>query len=192
MPEKKVDRRALKTKKAITEGLCELLCEKELRNITVQELSDRADIHRVTFYKHYMDIYDVYEQLEKNVLTELGLLILEYGEKTSFEVYPEVFKYIIDNPKVFKMVFGPNSPGTLYRKLQNMVEGLNRQIWSESFDVDLKDSRVDYAIRYHSNGCLAIIAGWVQSDFAQPMEYIIKTLSGLDKSTQSFLTTQFE
>lgn len=192
MPEKKIDRRALKTQKAIREGLCDLLCEKELRSITVQELSDRADIHRVTFYKHYMDIYDVYEQLEKDVLTELGLLILENGEMTSFDLYPAVLQYVTDNPKVFRMIFSPHSPGTLYQKLQNLVEGLNRNIWSEFFDVDLKDSRVDYAIRYHSNGCLAIIAAWVQSDFSQPADYIIQTLSGLDESTQRYLTTQID
>ncbi|MBQ1436814.1 MAG: TetR/AcrR family transcriptional regulator, partial [Ruminococcus sp.] len=64
MPEKKTDRRTLKTRKAIYEGLAELLAEKSLKNITVQELTDKIDIHRVTFYKHFRDIYDVYEQLE--------------------------------------------------------------------------------------------------------------------------------
>ena len=53
MDEKKTDRRSLKTQKLIKEALAELLTEKELRQITVQEVSDKADIHRVTFYKHY-------------------------------------------------------------------------------------------------------------------------------------------
>ena len=57
MADKKTDRRTMKTRKAIFVGLAELLTEKEFRNITVQELSDRVDIHRVTFYKHFMDIY---------------------------------------------------------------------------------------------------------------------------------------
>ena len=49
MADKKTDRRTLKTRKAIFESLAELLTEKELRSITVQELSDKADVHRVTF-----------------------------------------------------------------------------------------------------------------------------------------------
>lgn len=49
MAENKNDRRSLKTKKALKQALASLLAEKELRHITVQELSDLADVHRVTF-----------------------------------------------------------------------------------------------------------------------------------------------
>ena len=190
--EHKIDRRAMKTRKAIFEALAALLCEKELRKITIQEISDKADVHRVTIYKHFMDIYDIYEKLEKVILSEIGLLITEYGTKTTFEVYPVMFKYITDNPTIFKMIFSPHNTSTLYMKLMNMVEGLNRVIWSETFGVDIKDSRVECVIRYHSNGCLAIIAGWVLNDFAQSQDFIIKTLSGLDKSTQQYFATMLK
>lgn len=190
MAEKKTDRRTLKTRKAIFEGLAELLTQKELRNITVQELSDRVDIHRVTFYKHFMDIYDVYEQLENVILTELGLLITEHGVKTTFEVYPVVFRYIKEHSAYFKMIFSPHSTSTLYCKILKMVEGLNRVIWAERFGVDMNDGKIDSVIRYHSNGMLAIIAGWVLSDFVQSDDDIIETLSGLDKSTQEYLKKQ--
>ena len=53
------DRRTLKTKKAILQAFSELLKEKELRKITVQEIVDKADISRVTFYKYYLDVYDL-------------------------------------------------------------------------------------------------------------------------------------
>lgn len=189
MAEKKTNRRTQKTQKAIFEALAELLCEKELTRITINELTEKADIHRATFYKHFLDIFDVYEKLEQNVLREIGLLITEYGEKTTFEVYPVVFNYIKENPKIFKMVFSPHITGSLYRKLLKMTEGLNRMIWAESLGVNIQDNRVLLAIRYHSNGCLAIIAGWVLSDFAQPQDMIIKTLSGLDNSTKTYLSS---
>ena len=137
-----------------------------------------------------MDIYDVYEQLENEILSELSLLITEHGAKLTFDVYSEVFKYIRSNPAYFKMLFSPHSTSALYWKVQKMVEGLNRVLWSESFDVDMNDRRVDCAIRYHSNGCLTIIGGWVLSDFAQPEEFIIDMLGGLDDSTQDFLRAQ--
>ena len=189
MSESKIDRRAMKTRNAIFEALAELLCEKELRKITIQDLSDKADVHRVTIYKHFLDIYDIYEQLEKSVLQEIGLLITEYGEKATFEIYPSFFKYITENPKIFKMIFSPHNTTMLYMKLLNLVEGLNRVILSEKFGVDIYDSRIQYVIRYHSNGCLAIIGGWVLSDFEQSKDFIVKMLTDLDRSTQSYLST---
>ena len=190
MADKKPDLRTLKTKKAIFEALAELMCEKELRQITIKELSDKAEIHRVTVYKHFVDIYDVYRQFETMVLLQLGELITEYGSKTIFEVYPVVFKYITENPVIFKMIFSPHNTSGMYQKLLKMVEGLNRLIWAENLGVDMNDRRVKSAIRYHSNGTLAIVANWVLNDFDLPQTYIIQTLSGLDKSTQAYLKEQ--
>lgn len=190
MADKKTDRRTLKTRKAIFESLAELLTEKELRNITVQELSDKADIHRITFYKHFMDVYDAYDQLEELILSDLMLIITEQGEKLNYEVYPVVFKYITDNPKYFRMIFSPHNTSTLYQKVLKMVEGLNRLIWSEKYGVDINDNLVSCVIRYHSNGSLAIIAGWVLSGFKESADFIIRTLSELDKNTQDYLSSR--
>ena len=57
MSEKKTDRGTLKTRKAICAAFAELLYEKELHKITVQEISDKADVNRVTFYKHYAGVH---------------------------------------------------------------------------------------------------------------------------------------
>lgn len=186
------DRRTLRTRKAVFDALAELLAEKELRHITVQELADKADIHRVTLYKHFMDIYDVYDQLEKMIMSELGLLITEHGANLTFEVYGAVCDYIRENPTYFKMIFSPHSPSALYWKVQNMVEGLNRVLWSESFDVAMNDIRIDCAIRYHSNGCLAVIGDWVKNDFSLPEDAVVKTLKGLDAGTQTYLKALLE
>ncbi|MCR5384664.1 MAG: hypothetical protein K6E72_08535 [Saccharofermentans sp.] len=50
MEEKKPDRRTLKTRKAIYNVLIDLLTQKELHKVTVQEIFDTADINRTTFY----------------------------------------------------------------------------------------------------------------------------------------------
>ena len=187
MTDKQTDRRTLRTRKAVFAALAGLMAEKELRHITVQELADKADIHRVTLYKHFMDIYDAYDQLEKMILSELGILITEYGANSTSEVYADVCDYIMENPNYFKMIFSPHASTALYWKVQNMVEGLNRMMWSEILDVAMNDSRIDNAIRYHSNGCLAVIGNWVRSNFSQPEDAIVKTLKGLDAGTQAYL-----
>jgi len=127
MDEKKTDRRSLKTQRLLKEALAELLTEKELRKITVQEVSDKADVHRVTFYKHYYDIYDLYEHLEKEVLSELGLLILKFYENTTKNFGTEIVEYIEKNPKIFRMIFSPHNTGELRHKFTNMTEGYS--VW---------------------------------------------------------------
>ena len=94
MEEKKADRRTAKTQKAIINAFASLLAEKELNKITVREISDRADINRATFYKHYLDVYDLYERVEKDILIEWSSLILQLEELEAEEFFKCLVSYI--------------------------------------------------------------------------------------------------
>lgn len=184
---KKMDRRTLKTRKAISEGLASLLIEKELRQITVQELADKVDIHRVTFYKHYLDIYDVYEQMEKAMLEGLDSIIGKYGDKSAYEFYPKIFTFIEEHPNIFKMVFSPNTTSKIRDKFYDVVGFLCRKTWTEKLNLDPEDARFKYIIRYHSIGSMAIVSKWVFTDFKEPKDFIIKVLSELDQNTEKLM-----
>lgn len=62
---KKSNKRYQKNKQRIQTTLISLLQEKELSKITVQEICETLDINRSTFYYHYMDIFDLAEQVFK-------------------------------------------------------------------------------------------------------------------------------
>ena len=116
MAEKTTDRRTLKTRRALRDALAELLMEKELHKVTVQEIADKAEVNRVTFYKHYLDVYDLYDKIESETLVELGLLVLKLEELPAEEFFSQIISYISDNKPLFKMVFSPNSTGQLRSK----------------------------------------------------------------------------
>lgn len=49
------------TKRAMSAALKNLLKEKKLNKITVQDIADECGINRQTFYYHFQDIYDLVE-----------------------------------------------------------------------------------------------------------------------------------
>ncbi|MCX8025575.1 MAG: TetR/AcrR family transcriptional regulator [Thermanaerothrix sp.] len=76
-PTKKIDPRVRRTRNWIRQAFMELLAEKGLRAITVQDITVRAGINRATFYAHFTDKYDLLnfavreafrEELERRVL----------------------------------------------------------------------------------------------------------------------------
>src|SRR5215216_3293549 len=50
-----LDRRTRRTRRALQDALLSLAEEEDFESITVQEITDRADINRATFYQHYRD-----------------------------------------------------------------------------------------------------------------------------------------
>lgn len=75
--DKKIDLRVQKTKEAIVNTFREMVCEMDANEITVKELTERARIHRKTFYLHYTCI----EALFENVLKEAASLYFEEIDK---------------------------------------------------------------------------------------------------------------
>ena len=65
-----MDRRVKYTKKIIKECFFDLLNEKEINKITVSELCTKADINRATFYRYYIDIYDLLEKIQEEFIEE--------------------------------------------------------------------------------------------------------------------------
>ena len=53
------------TKIDLRNALSQLLLQQNFESITIRELTEKAGINRGTFYLHYVDKYDMFEQMKK-------------------------------------------------------------------------------------------------------------------------------
>lgn len=190
MNNKPVDRRTTKTKRALSNALAELLSEKELRKITVQEIVDKADVSRVTFYKYYLDVYDLCEKIEEVVLTELGLIVLQLEDNSTELFFEQLVGYISENRVTFSMIFNPNTTSKLRDKLSKLIEGMLRNVYSEKLGIKPNNKELAYICCYHAQGCLAILQKWVQDGFTEPDDYIIKLMPAIDEQIEDYFQTK--
>src|SRR5262249_15482692 len=58
----KSDRRTQRTDQKLTTAMVELITEKRFDDVTVQNLIDRAQVGRSTFYSHYRDKQDLFRK----------------------------------------------------------------------------------------------------------------------------------
>src|SRR3954466_4722486 len=72
----KEDRRSRRTRQLLGDALVELMLEKHFESITVQDILDRADVGRSTFYAHYTD-------KESLLLSQIEHIIHEMEEYAS-------------------------------------------------------------------------------------------------------------
>lgn len=69
LEKRSVDLRILKTRDAIKSTFKEMICEMDASNITIKKLTERARIHRKTFYLHYTCIEALSEDLLQEITT---------------------------------------------------------------------------------------------------------------------------
>ena len=80
--EQKSDLRVTKTRRLIKAAFLELVQTKPGQKITVTELAKRAEISKGTFYLHYLDIYNLYNQMVEEAVAKIA---------GSFDPYPDLF-----------------------------------------------------------------------------------------------------
>ncbi|TDY55555.1 TetR/AcrR family transcriptional regulator [Bacillus subtilis] len=161
------DRRSIKTKSAIKHAFLELLQEKEINKITVSELSKEADIGRGTFYLHYKDVFDLYEQIEDEIFQQLGsiydasfpsddpLNILTFIEKTT--------EYIYQNVEIFTLLTKPKMNVLSINKLKEffktkMIEELS-MIQSAKSITEIEKFETTFIV----SGVVEIIEEWINN-----------------------------
>ncbi|MDH5605777.1 MAG: TetR/AcrR family transcriptional regulator [Anaerolineae bacterium] len=59
MSKENIDRRVQRTRRLLERALIDLIIEKGFNKITVQDIIDRANVGRSTFYSHYLDKDDL-------------------------------------------------------------------------------------------------------------------------------------
>ena len=69
---KKNDLRVQKTHEAIMNAFNAMICEMDASKITVKALTERAKVHRQTFYLHYNSLEDLYEEIMKETLAKFA------------------------------------------------------------------------------------------------------------------------
>lgn len=81
----RVDRRVRKTEASIKKAFEELAVLRKLNDITVKDLTDRADINRKTFYLHYDSIENLVDSYVDNISKELIGIFKQHSFKEYYE-----------------------------------------------------------------------------------------------------------
>ena len=72
--ERRRDLRVQKTHAAIRRAFTAMICEMDANKITVQALTERAKIHRQTFYLHYNSLEDLYDEVMRDTLAKFAAI----------------------------------------------------------------------------------------------------------------------
>jgi AcrR family transcriptional regulator len=87
------DRRTQRTQQALSRALVALIQEKRYDSITIQEICDRANVGRSTFYTHYQDKDDLLATNFQQMMKSLGKPLTYQDGQWVFPVAP-LFEHV--------------------------------------------------------------------------------------------------
>lgn len=161
------DLRVQRTKKALITTFSDLLETKSFDNITIQDLCEKANVRRSTFYRHFNDKYDLLNHIVGTLIEYFRTLHLpEIDPKDPRQFFNKFMKdilfFISDNKTMVKSVISINIYSEVYQILYNQIYAVvKRQI---EFDKQIGQFYIDEFIygEFLTGGILSVILNWIQ------------------------------
>jgi len=178
------DRRVRKTKKALFDALATLMQKKDLRSITVKELADKADVHRATFYTHYSDIYDLHQQMEASVISDIDAIISSSSSPSQF--LDELADYVQENRLICGIFQKDDGQEGFLNRICRLLTDKYLLLTLQAKENTEITEELRYLCTYNAYGCMAMINRWVSSHFAFPKERLIQMIGYIVESLGKF------
>lgn len=175
-----MDRRTKYTKKTIKDTLINLLSEKDINKITVSEICKIADINRATFYRYYLDVYDLLNHIEQDFEEELkNAYHPETNEEnTVFFFSKAMLNVFLTNKELVKILFTTNNNIYFLNTILSVAYEKCREKWQQDLP-NLSEEDMEYAAVFIFNGALGVVNFWVKNDFDKDIDEVSEIIENL-------------
>ena len=179
MQTSKIDRRVNRTRRLLRESLMSLVVERGYDTVTIEDITNRAELGRTTFYLHYKD-------KEELLLESIDMIADEVTEKIAREVssreetgidfnHPNrfrpilvVFQHAAENRMLYQIILhGEGSPAAATR-IRKIIYDAARMFFSvqvnQNLKVRLTEEQLALIAGYYSSSLLGYITWWLETE----------------------------
>jgi AcrR family transcriptional regulator len=188
----KKDRRVRRTRRALREAMLDLMQEKGYEQVTIEELTNRADIGRTTFYLHYNAKQDLlleqFGEMVDQLVAQLSQIPLsswgQEGDLRSVDDHPSrpitmIFYHAAENEDLYRIVLQGEGVDQAAQRLQTIMTNavnayMHHKLGDESERMNLQIP-LDVFANYFAGALLGVLKWWLEAS----MPYTPQEMEGI-------------
>ncbi len=143
------DRRQRKSRAALQQAMLMLIAEKPYADITIEDITERADVARATFYSHYRDKPTLLHEASRELVEELTETAGSIAARTA--VYDggavlATFEHAGSHPELYRLVLSGEGGPTIRCELIAAYERTVTSVFSAIAATSSSDPRVPISV----------------------------------------------
>lgn len=188
----KTDRRIQRTRHALRTALLELIKDKGYDSISIEEITERANIGRATFYLHYKDKEDLLLEQFSEMANEKVQLISEIpfsewlpnhenakpGMRENQHLLPllMVFQHIYDNSEFYYILLKSENSSRIVERIrmistESIVKFVETKMQTDPIPL-LFEVPIEFFASFFSGALLSSISWWLEEDMRHSPEEV--------------------
>jgi AcrR family transcriptional regulator len=162
-----VDRRVRKTQRALREAFIALVLERGYAAVTVEDVTDRADVARATYYKHFADkeelLTTLFEEMTSDVSARLALV---EGAPSTIRTWGDrlLYEHALQFRDLYLVCLRGAGNGRARAAYLDVIAGATESIFAERLRASGKEPLVPLPMlsRAFAGAVVALIEQWLE------------------------------
>lgn len=175
MPKKKIDRRVRRTRRRLRDALIERILDQGYDTITIQEITDAADLSRATFYLHYKDkdelLASSLEEMFDELMDSVKDLMLRREIDLDLDAPPSlpVFTHVAEYAELYKSLMGDKGVSSVINRILDYTAKIAEQQYHLLVPEDARDDLpvpIPVASRHMAGSLFSMVSWWLDNDMS--------------------------
>jgi AcrR family transcriptional regulator len=162
------DRRVRRTRKLLHDAFLSLVIEKGYEKTTIQDILDRADVGRSTFYVHYQDkealLTASFDEMREQLQREFADIPVDGPVDVSLPA-TLLFEHAYRNQRVYRALCGRHGGALVQRYLRRLIGDLLRQRLRPQVSQGGTEVPADVAAEFYTSAALGLLVWWIDHEF---------------------------
>lgn len=169
---KNEDLRVIKTREAIHSAFKQMICDMDYDEITIKELTQRAQINRKTFYLHYGSLDDLLEELQQEIAENFISRKVSYASMNDIRGLIRLFfEHAANMPLLHERLMCSGSYRPIWEKINKRIMDYRRETNRGAFGLNQYEENLVFA--YYGANSIILYRQWVEDGKKLSLEELI-------------------
>jgi AcrR family transcriptional regulator len=173
-PMDKIDPRIKRTRKLLGDALIALILEKGYAAITLKDITERADVAYITFFRHYRDKDELLAQRLQDTLSDLRARIAAAAREAQDQPAAQIeghviFEHVRANADLYRILLSGQGPPAVRQRTQELIASIFRETCEPLRHQD-RLIPGEVAAQHIAAALLALIDWWVAREMPYTSE----------------------
>jgi AcrR family transcriptional regulator len=185
------DRRIQRTRQLLLNSLIELITEKGYESITVQNIIDRANVGRSTFYSHFQDKEDLLLSGSETMRMVFDDFRIQPSPKNpNWDFSLALFQHVGEQRRFFKALLGKQAGNVILNRFQKTLTALLKEHFQKNFPKKKPPIPLDICVQFFVSTFTGLLIWWLDNDLDYAAEQMNEYYRKLTEPTIQWLVNQ--
>ena len=183
-----MDQRTKVTKHIITQSFFALVKENPVRKITVTKICEVSGVNRTTFYKYYLDVWDLLDQIEAGLAEEMDAFIESAVKDDPRKSIAHILKAIRANGDKYLLLASDNGD-------RNYIENILKKWYTNNSEIlERMLPKLDHVKRvwlydFITQGDTKVVIDWIEGGMAESEDAVADFIYKLNRSLLDYASS---